>query len=108
MDGIDVVNVAPGAIKTPIWDKADDMDPTPYEGTDYYEPIVKAVAGAEKTGAKGIPAEELAETIHRIIENPSPKARYAILKNKFMMWMLPHLLGKRRVDKVLAKQFGLT
>lgn len=107
MYGIDAVNVAPGAIKTPIWEKADGTDITPYEGTDYYDPIRKSLAGAETTGSKGIPVENLARKIHSIIEDNNPKPRYAILNNKFMMWTLPQWLGKRRVDKILAKQFGL-
>ena len=37
--GIDVIIIGPGAVKTPIWDKAERMDASPYSGTDYGEPF---------------------------------------------------------------------
>ncbi len=33
--GIDVIIVGPGAVATPIWDKAESMDTSPYEKTEY-------------------------------------------------------------------------
>ena len=36
--GIDVVVVAPGAVATPIWDKAEEFDITPFATTPYAAP----------------------------------------------------------------------
>ena len=34
--GIDVIIVAPGAVKTPIWGKADDVDISRYQNSPYF------------------------------------------------------------------------
>ena len=39
--GIDVIIIAPGAIATPIWDKAEAFDVSQYEDTDYVNAIKK-------------------------------------------------------------------
>ena len=39
---------------------------------------------------------------------PKPKARYAVLANKFFNWTLPTLLPKRMLDRVMARRLGLT
>ncbi len=106
--GIDAIIVGPGAVKTPIWDKTDDIDHTPFKGTDYEERLKTISEAAKKMGEGGVEAREVGELIHRIIENPKPKTRYAILNKKFLMFTLPRLLPTRTLDKILAKNFGLT
>ena len=42
--GVDVVVVAPGAVATPIWDKADETDTAAYAGT-VYAPALDRLLG---------------------------------------------------------------
>lgn len=104
---IDVITVGPGAVKTAIWAKTDDIDHTPFEGTDYEKRLKKIAEGAKSMGDGGVEAREIGRLIHRIIESKKPKTRYAILNKKFFMFTLPRLLPKRTLDKILAKNFGI-
>lgn len=105
--GIDVIVIGPGAIKTPIWAKADEIDVEAYRGTEYFDLMSKMRETMQSYGAEGLPAEAVGALVRSALENPRPKARYAILKNKFMMWVLPNLLPKRVVDRAIAKRFGI-
>jgi len=106
--GIDVIAIGPGAVATPIWDKADEVDDAPYANSDYAEPLKKFKRQFYEHGRKGLPPEEIGEAIYLALTTPKPGARYAIDRNKFMNWTLPTLLPKRIVDNEFAKRFGLT
>ncbi|MEL7491206.1 MAG: SDR family oxidoreductase [Pseudomonadota bacterium] len=106
MHGIDVVTVAPGTIKTPIWDKADDINVDQYKDTEYFDTLIGMREKYKDLGAEGLPPEAVSDVVCNIMSRPKPKTRYAILRNKFIMWTLPRLLPKRAVDKVLSERFG--
>jgi len=106
--GIDVITVGPGSVRTAIWGKTDDIDYTPFEGTDYEKRLKKIAEASKKLGESGVEARAVGELLRKIIENPKPKTRYAILNKKFLLWTLPKFLPARTLDKILAKQFGLT
>ncbi len=105
--GIDVVIVGPGAIRTPIWAKADDLDVDKYRSTEYYGMLVGMKNMMQSFGAEGLEAEDVGELVLRILTTPKPKTRYSILRNKFSMWTLPQFLPKRMVDTIIAKRFGM-
>ena len=105
--GIDVVIVGPGAIKTPIWDKADDINTEQYQGTEYHDLLVGMRDAMKEYGASGLPPEAVGDLTADILEGRAKKPRYAILKNKFMMWVLPQILPKRMVDRIVANRFGM-
>jgi NAD(P)-dependent dehydrogenase (short-subunit alcohol dehydrogenase family) len=105
--GIDVVIIGPGAIKTPIWAKADDLDIAKYENTEY-GPFLKQMKSAMQSfGASGLEAEAVGDLVREALVSPRPKTRYAILRDKFAMWTLPNLLPRRMVDGFVAKRFGI-
>jgi hypothetical protein len=106
--GIDVVIVGPGAIKTPIWAKADDFDFEQYRNTEFFADLERMKGMMQSFGEQGLEAEEVGALVLEILTAPKPKTRYAILKNKFAMWTLPNLLPKRMVDAALLKRFGIT
>lgn len=105
--GIDVVIVAPGHVATPIWDKAERMDVSPYLNL----PITPALQRFRDVfiaeGRRGLPPAKIAEVVERALTAARPKARYAVVPGKFVNWTLPRLLGPRTVDRLLAKRLGL-
>ena len=106
MHGIDVAVIAPGAVKTPIWDKADDIDAEQYKGTEYYDVLVGMREKYKALGDEGLPPEDIGALARGILTGKARKTRYAVLRNKLMMWTLPRLMPKRMVDKIIAKRFG--
>jgi len=106
MHDIDVITVAPGAIKTPIWDKADDIDAEQYKATEYYGILVGMREKYKEFGKQGLPPEAVANVVCDILNRTKPKTRYAILRQKFIMWTLPRLMPKRALDKIMTERFG--
>jgi len=105
--GIDVIIIGPGSIKTPIWDKADELDLAPYEGTDYEEIIKNLQPILVRQGKNGLPVEQVSETIHRALTAARPRTRYAIVRNPLTNWLLPRWLPDRWFDWIVRRQMGL-
>jgi short-subunit dehydrogenase len=105
--GIDVIIVGPGAIRTPIWAKADDLDVDKYKSTEYYDMLVGMKKAMLGFGAEGLDAEDVGALVLHILTTPKPKTRYPILRKKFVMWTLPQILPKRMVDAIIARRFGM-
>jgi NAD(P)-dependent dehydrogenase (short-subunit alcohol dehydrogenase family) len=105
--GIDVIMVAPGHVVTPIWDKAEQVDFTPYEKLDSAPAMKKFQSFFIAEGRKGFPPERVAEVIHTALTIASPKARYPVVPGHFKNWTLPRLLPVRVIDRLIACQLGL-
>lgn len=105
--GIDVIIIGPGAIKTPIWAKADEIDVAPYAKTEYGPLLQKMKELMAAFGAAGLPPEDVGALVLRALTAKTPETRYAILRNKLMMWTLPNILPKRLIDRMVAKRFGV-
>lgn len=104
--GIDVIVIGPGAIATPIWDKAEQNDLKRYSNTDY-APMVERVADyMVKQGKVGLPPSDVGDLIWLCLSDPKPKTRYHILRNPFVDRTLPRLMDPRTVDKIIAKRLG--
>jgi len=104
--GIDVIIVAPGAVKTPIWSKAEQIDLSVYKNSPYLPALNKVMAFMMELGANGLPAERVAEIVFEALTAASPKVRYQITPDR-----LRHLIGavlpKRTFDRIIAKRLGL-
>ena len=104
--GIDVIIVGPGAVATPIWDKANEVDLSMYQNTDY----IKAAKGfqqyAVQLGKDGYSPEKVGEVVLDALTNPKPRIRYAVVPNMLSSWIIPNLLPKRFVDNIIAKRLG--
>jgi NAD(P)-dependent dehydrogenase (short-subunit alcohol dehydrogenase family) len=104
--GIDVIIVAPGAVKTPIWSKAEQFDLSVYKNSPYYPALNKVMAFMLKLGENGLPAEQIAAVIYEALTAARPKVRYQISPNP-MRHLMTATLPKRAVDRIIAKSLGL-
>lgn len=104
--GIDVVIVAPGAVKTPIWSKAEQVDLSVYKNSPYLPALNKVMAVMMELGAKGLPAERIAEIVLEALTAASPKVRYQITPDP-MRHLIAAVLPKRTLDRIIAKRLGL-
>lgn len=107
MYGIDVIIVGPGAIATPIWTKAVQLNVAQYAGTDYAPFIMRYHEKLVAKGVHGLPAERVGALVMHALTTPRPKTRYALAPNLLFDWWLPQLLPKRWVDRLAAKAYGL-
>lgn len=104
--GIDVIIVAPGAVKTPIWSKAEQFDMSVYQNSPYLPALNKAMAFMMKLGETGLPAERIAEVVFEALTAAKPKVRYQIAPDQMRHFMTA-TLPKRAVDRIIAKRLGL-
>src|SRR5499427_9051591 len=73
--GIDVIIIGPGAVVTPIWQKAEAGVTARFRDTPYAEALAKFERYAEQEGATGFPPEVIGEVVYRALTSPSPRAR---------------------------------
>ncbi len=106
--GIDVIVIGPGAIATPIWDKAEQNDLKRFSNTPYAKAVDRVADYMLQQGREGLPASDVGELIWRCLAEATPKTRYHILRRPFMDRTLPRLMNPRTVDRIIAKRLGLT
>lgn len=99
--GVRVVLVEPGAIDTPIWRTSTERGEAlvagmPPEATDVYgRQIRRALAGAERTAQRGLPASAVAEVVIDALTVRRPRPRYLVgrdARSAAMVARLPHRL----------------
>nr|RAV92625.1 oxidoreductase [Aerococcus mictus] len=105
--GIDVIIIGPGAVKTQIWAKAEEVDITPYSNSPYYPILKKFRDYFLASGKTGLAPEVLGRLILKVLTTRNPKVRYAILSGRLMNWTIPQLLPKRFLDRTIGKAIGL-
>ena len=104
--GIDVIVVAPGAVATPIWDKAEQIDTSRYDNTPYATSLGKVKDYMLALGRKGFPPEKIGEAVYRALTAHKPKVRYTVTPDPIQELMV-NTLPKRMVDRIIAGQLGL-
>jgi len=105
--GIDVILIEPGAVRTEIWDKGA-AQAGRYTDTDYAEPLERFRRYAEGLAKSGYSTEEFGRHVRKVFEKKRPKTRYAIVPGRFANFTLPRLLPDRWLDRLIARNVGLT
>jgi NAD(P)-dependent dehydrogenase (short-subunit alcohol dehydrogenase family) len=104
--GIDVIIIAPGAVKTPIWSKADEVDISAYKNSPYFPAMERARKFFLHLGEIGLPPERIAARVADVLTSANPRVRYEITPDP-MQHLIRALLPKRVVDRIIAKRLGL-
>jgi NAD(P)-dependent dehydrogenase (short-subunit alcohol dehydrogenase family) len=103
--GIDVVLIAPGAVKTPLLDTVAVDNPSLNHSP--FRPALNRIRGhMSKLAGNGIEAETIGAAIRDAFTRQHPRVRYEIT-NEPMRMLVMRALPKRLIDWIIAKQLGL-
>lgn len=105
--GIKVIVVAPGSIKTPIWQKGFVLIKDRYANTVFAESFSKFVKFAASEERNALEVSEVSSLIHEALTVDDPSVRYAPVPRKFVNWYLPKIIPTKIYDKLTAKTLGL-
>ena len=104
--GIDVIVVAPGAVATPIWDKAEQVDVTRYANTPYAASLDIIREFMLASGRKGFKPERIGQVVLKALTLGKPKTAYVVTPDPFQNFMV-NTLPKRMVDRMVGGRLGL-
>lgn len=106
-----VVLVEPGAIKTPIWEKAERrvdelLGQLPAEAAERYGEVIAATRSSfAQQNAVGIAPDRVAQVVERGLTSPNPRPRYLVGTDAMVGGTLSRLLPDR-VRDVVVRRFG--
>jgi NAD(P)-dependent dehydrogenase (short-subunit alcohol dehydrogenase family) len=108
--GVDVVVIEPGGVKTPIWRKGNELAADlqagmPPEAGRLYGPMIEALR-AETVNierVRGIEPREVAETIAAALTAKRPRARYVVGKDAKLRAPMGAVLPDRVMDRLIAR-----
>ena len=107
MYGIDVVVIAPGPIKTPIWKKINQKEEVKrYDNSVFKESLARAMKMTEKMEQVGFEPIVIAERALSVIKNSKNNTRYRIDPTR-MQNILLQLFPKRIADRMIAKRMNI-
>jgi len=104
--GIDVIIIGPGSVATPIWDKAERVDLSIYDNTEYAEAGRRIQKYMIEDGRRGYPPEKVGEIVLYALTTPKPRVRYAVVPGNFISRFIQILLPKRVIDRIIARNLG--
>ncbi len=107
--GVKVVNVQPGIIATPIYDKSlpaalelrQSLDPAVAER--YRRQLDSAISSAEEAGTTGRPPIEVARAVARALGDRRPKTRYVIGWDARTAVVCARILPDRVADLIISR-----
>jgi NAD(P)-dependent dehydrogenase (short-subunit alcohol dehydrogenase family) len=104
--GIDVIVIGPGAVATPIWDKAEREDISPYANTPYAPALDRLRTYMLAIGRRGLPPERIGQAVLQALTAARPKVRYAVSPQPLQDWIARNM-PKRFIDRLIGRQLGL-
>ena len=111
--GIDVILIEPGGVKTPIWKKgerlADEMiDGMPPEAERLYGRMIERVRAetAKIAQDRGIEPREVAEAIGTALTARRPRARYLVGRDAKIRAPMAKFLPDRVMDRLIGRALG--
>lgn len=104
--GIDVVAINPGPIKTPIWEKAQELDPDTYAETDFIKPIQRLLKFTMNSAEGGLPPQKVADAVYAALTQTKPKLNTVVTPTP-MQSLILKVLPRRMADRMICKQLGL-
>ena len=104
--GVDVVLIQPGMIATPIWDKLEILDFSPFNGTIYESAAHRMQAWAIEHGRRSPPAARVATAVTHALTARKAPTRISVVKNWWTDYLLPPLLPTQLSDWLVARWLG--
>jgi NAD(P)-dependent dehydrogenase (short-subunit alcohol dehydrogenase family) len=111
--GVDVILIEPGGVKTPIWDKGNELASEliagmPPEAERLYGRLVAAV---RKQTVKieretGLPPQAVAEVIGEALTSDRPRTRYLVGTDAKVRALLARFLPDRAMDRLIGRALG--
>jgi NAD(P)-dependent dehydrogenase (short-subunit alcohol dehydrogenase family) len=108
--GVEVAIIEPGSIATPFWDKGQREAPKVRAAMDpqleriYAAELDAVTSAAEKTAARGIPPERVADAVVHALTQAKPKTRYVVGTDAKVQAQLRKLLPDRVLDRLIARE----
>jgi NAD(P)-dependent dehydrogenase (short-subunit alcohol dehydrogenase family) len=111
--GVDVILIEPGGVKTPIWGKGNELaaelsGQMPPEGDRLYGRLIanvrKETVKIEKE--RGLPPRAVAEVIGKALTAERPRTRYVVGNDARVRAQLARLLPDRVMDRLIGRALG--
>jgi NAD(P)-dependent dehydrogenase (short-subunit alcohol dehydrogenase family) len=111
--GVDVVLVEPGGVKTPIWNKAEELadnmlEDIPPEAETLYGKLIEAVRTGTRRIATDTGSEPIAvaEVIGEALSADRPRTRYLVGRDAKMRAVMSRVLPDRVMDRMISRALG--
>ncbi|RMH61521.1 MAG: SDR family oxidoreductase [Calditrichaeota bacterium] len=103
--GVDVVLIAPGSVKTPIWEKESATTiPSEYDLPPWDTLLRRIQKMMLRNAESGLNADKLARHILCIAHKKRPRSRYTFVRHAWRNWRIPYyFLSDRMLDRLLKK-----
>jgi NAD(P)-dependent dehydrogenase (short-subunit alcohol dehydrogenase family) len=107
--GISVIIVAPGQVKTSIWERAARQTAGRYDTTPFAWPFRKGASILVKVARNhGLEPSRVAETIWHALTSEHPRARYAPSRHPILEQGLARLMPRRLMDHIIDRRLSLS
>jgi NAD(P)-dependent dehydrogenase (short-subunit alcohol dehydrogenase family) len=103
--GVEVIAIQPGVTRTPMWDKAEQIDLLLYQGSAYERAVAKVKRKAVKRGRKGQPPQRVAAAILHALTADRPPSRIRVQRRRSsnLFYALLPLISDRIIDRKVAQ-----